>query len=306
MRAWPIIGSAILGLAIANASVSVAAKRSVPRQLIAHIRGARVTTDVFLGNSLVAAGIDEQAFNAASKGQHALNSGLGNSEATEHYQLLLLNGERKFHRLFYGFFDSQLTSANSTTVASLYGNRAMQFFTNRDTAVRYLFPDAPIDALQFRVLSLFPMYVNRGAVWAEAERLRRSIGQIGMPYDRVSRFGRVKDFAQEDTASRSEGEPENAALSPAVTAIVRYGLRHGARVCFVRMPMPSSHRILRNSGPEWSRYEHSLRLQASRHGAYYLDASSWIDDSLFIDALHLSPAGAVRFSQRLAHEGEVE
>ena len=73
----------------------------------------------------------------------------------------------------------------------------------------------------------------------------------------------------------------------------------GMRFVIVLMPMRASHRSRFYATPAWSAYTDDLRVQMRAAGVDFLDASDWIGDDGFGDALHLGANGAAEFSRRL-------
>ena len=66
------------------------------------------------------------------------------------------------------------------------------------------------------------------------------------------------------------------------------------------MPMTSKHRQNFNSSDSWKSYFNYVQGLLKINDVEVVDALDWIEDSLFEDHLHLSEAGAIEFSKRLA------
>jgi hypothetical protein len=299
----------IAGVFCINLVVVFLTRNSVPRRVMRHARESQSASVIALGNSLVAAGFDDAAFDTGaglSAPNGAANLGLGASATVE--QLLLLryalsHGIRP-RLVVYGFYDFQLTAPDRFALGDLIGNHAMLYYVEPSYARRF-YSLSLHDDLQFRAMHFFPMFADRGAIWTKVEILRRAIAQQGMPAQRSNRFGRASDFSllESDNAADFRNKCEasmNLALAPAVSELLNQA--HDARVAIavVEMPMRRAHRKLFYDTPWWPQYVAHVRTLLAPYGVIYIDASQWIeDDSLFADPLHLSEEGAAQFSQRL-------
>src|ERR1700739_2040919 len=116
-----------------NLTVAFLTQNSVPRRVMRHARESGAAGVLALGNSLVASGFDEAAFNAGaglSSPGGAVNLGLGASTPVEQLLLLryaLAQGLRP-NLLIYGFYDFQLTTCDHFSIADLIGNHAMLYY----------------------------------------------------------------------------------------------------------------------------------------------------------------------------------
>src|SRR5215468_8210789 len=104
------------------------------------------------------------------------------------------------------------------------------------------------------------MLVHRSAIWAKVERLRRQLGEQGMPHEETYRFGRTQDFnlLEADNGAVFAQQVENAAhlpFTPAVEEILKQASQSGAKVVFVEMPMPLRHRRLFYDTDAWKKYQ---------------------------------------------------
>jgi hypothetical protein len=306
-----ILTSAVLlaSLLVMNLAVVYLTRNSVPRRVMRHARESRSASVLALGNSLIAAGFDEGAFDTGallSPPRGASNLGLGSSLPVE--QLLLLryaiaHGIRP-RLVVYGFYDFQLTATNQLTTGELIGNHAMLYYVEPFYARRF-YSLSLHDASQFRAMHAIPMLADRGAVWAKVEILRRAFAQQGMPAEGINRFGRVSDFSllesdnSEDFQRQCEGSL-NLQLAPPVKELIHEAHDAGVTIAIVEMPMRGAHRKLFYDTACWPRYVAHVRNMLVSYDVVYVDASNWIqDDSLFADPLHLSPTGAAQFSKRL-------
>jgi hypothetical protein len=286
------------------------ARNSVPRKLLRQIDAAADVTHLALGNSLIAAGFDPSAFEASMAPEQvvAFNAGLGASGTVEHLMILqrALHDAASVKVVIYGFFDFQLTDPPEATLTDFFGNRAMAFYLDPDLALRS-YEMSPGDRLGFDLLRHVPMVVERAGIWANVERMRRTMGEIGMPHADTNRFGRAADFSllemqPADFASQCARLTEqNAALSQPVIDMIAAAHERGAQVVIVEMPMHPYHQSHFYALGAWDKYRDHLRKLVEAQHATYLSAADWIGDANeFADHLHLTPAGAQDFSRRLA------
>jgi len=295
---------AAAALVAINAAVTLMARTSVPRQLLRHGEQSDPATDLFLGNSTMAAALNERVFAVVKPGR-PLNLALGATGPVEHCLIWRLQSKHRVADVYYGFFDSQLTDPLHGTWETLVGNRAMAYYVDPDTAIDYYARESPFKALGMRLTANVPVMVERLAIWSKVEKLRRAIGEIGMPKRDVNRFGRADDFTlleadSKEFARRCErAVAERQPLSPPIAEIIDTTRVNGARIRVVEMPMPAEHRRRLNSSHEWRSYRNHVIELIHNAGGDYVDASNWIDDVGFADNVHLNAAGAAQFSTRL-------
>jgi hypothetical protein len=310
-RGQLLISVAVLvaSLLAMNVVVRVLTRNSVPRRVLRHARELPSASVMALGNSLVAAGFSEAAYDSAaglSSPRGSVNLGLGSSSPVEQLLILryaLAHGTRP-NLVVYGFYDFQLTEPNEFSIADIIGNRAMLYY-DEPLYARGFYTLSRHDAVEFRALHSVPMFADRGAIWAKVEILRRAMGRQGMPAERTNQFGRASDFSllesvnAEDFRQRCESSV-NSPLSAAVGEILRQGSEEGRTVALVEMPMRGAHRSLFYDTAWWSAYVEHVRDLLAPYQVTFVDASHWIsDDSLFADPLHLNDGGATEFSQKL-------
>ena len=306
------IGALLLVLLAVNIAVAIATRNSVPRRVMARARQFPRATVVGLGNSLMGAGFVEAPFNRAmglEPGSGAVNLALGASSPVEQLLLLryALQNKIRPQLLVYGFYDFQLTDPISMTTADLIGNRAALYYLEPEYG-RAFYHLSFHDRVEFEIMRRFPMTVDRGAIWAKVELLRREISQQGMPKEKSSRFGRARDFSLLEATDTAEfiGQCNlsvNRSLVPAVQEMIRQGKAAGAKIVFIEMPMPPSHLQLFYDAPAWKHYSAHVRAQLGQAGVTYLDASRWFGDaSSFADSLHLTEASGAKFSERLGEQ----
>jgi hypothetical protein len=301
------LGLTAVVLAAANLGVRRLAENSVPRQLLRHGDGSQPATDLFLGNSTMAAGLDETTFAAVQPRRRPLNLALGATGPVEH---LLIYHQQKKHRgaaVYYGFLDTQLTDAPQGSWDKLIGNRALSYYADPETAIRFYAKDSPFEALAFRFVAKVPMLVERVAIWAKVERLRRILGEIGFPKKETNRFGRAEDFVLlepdpgEFARKCERAAVDRVSLASPVAALIREAEEGGSKVYVVEMPMTFGHRERFYSGPQWAAYRMHLIDLVQSAGAVYVAGADWVADDGFADHLHLNEAGSRSFSTRLGN-----
>jgi hypothetical protein len=299
----------LAGLVVMNLAVAILTRNSVPRRVMRHARQSPSASAIALGNSLVASGFDEAAFDSGaglSAPRGAVNLGLGASSPVEQLLLLRYALSHGMHPnlVVYGFYDFQLTTPDRFTTSDLIGNHAMLYYVEPFYARRF-YSLSLHDSLQFRAMHGIPMFADRGAIWAKVEILRRAMAQQGMPAERTNRMGRAADFSllESDTAENFRLQCEsslNLPLASPVSELLRQAHDLGLTAAVVEMPMRGKHRRLFYDTPWWSQYVTHVRDLLAPFNVIYVDANDWIqDDALFDDPLHLSTRGAAQLSERL-------
>jgi hypothetical protein len=296
--------------------VAALTRNSVPRRVMRHARESQEPTVVALGNSLVASGFRESAFDSATDlnaPRGAVNLGLGASTPLEQLLLLryaLAEGMRP-QLVIYGFFDFQLTEPGDFSIGDMLGNRAMDYYIEPSYGRRFYSLSAH-DALEFRALQAFPMFADRCAIWAKMEGLRRAMGQQGWPAQRSNQFGRAADFtlleAKDEREFRQKCEHAlSRPLSSAVRELLRVASDAGLSIAVVEMPMRQTHCRTFCDNTGWQEYVAHVRKLLAAYPVTFIDASHWIlDDAEFDDPLRLGERGAQEFSRRLGGELRTE
>jgi hypothetical protein len=303
------LAALLLLMAGLNAVVAYTTRNSVPRRQMARARQAPDTTVLAIGNSLIGAGFDESSFDRGmqlSPNRGSLNFALGYSLPVEQLLFLRFALQHQMHPriVIYGFYDLQLSTPVRLATRDFAGNRAVLYYLEPEYARQFYYLSLH-DRIEFEIMRHFPMTVDRGAFWAKIERLRRDIGQQGMPAERTNQFGRADDFALLEAKSDAEfasacDQASNQDLISPVLEIIRQGQDSGAKIVFVEMPMRPAHvkRFYETAG--WEKYREHVRGIIEPKGVEYVDASHWISDgALFDDPLHMGHQAAEQFSERL-------
>jgi hypothetical protein len=293
-------------LVAANILFQRLSRNSVPRALLRTAEQSKPATDLFFGNSTMAAGLDNQAFAAAKPNSQPVNLGMGSSSSVEHYLIFRQQLKHQSSAVYYGFFDTQLTDPAEGDWGTLVGNRSMSYYIEPETAIRFYAPDSPAKATTLRLVSLVPILAERYTIWSKVELLRRSFGEVGMPKKKSNQFGRVEDFAllespkAEFIARCQQATSLRTPFSSPISAMFQRVRASGRKLYVIEMPLPMSHRQGFYRYSEWLAYRAHIMKLVTETGGIYVSASDWIGEDGFSDHLHLSPTGAKTFSTRLA------
>lgn len=301
-------------LAVYNVLIYFAAKKTQRQHLLSVIDHLPPSTEcIFLGNSLIEAGCDAAAFQSAwpqsSATPLSVNLGLGATTPVEHYLILKRAFSEPVHikYVIYGFFDDQLNAPASGNWDDLIGNRAFSYYFPRDAASFYE-PNSRLAGYRMELAEHIPMLAERSSLWDKVELFRRQLDQIGMPKQKVNRFGRVGDF----NALEARDVPSfvqrcdaiihsRKSLSAPIQAMIDLAHQHGAKFYFVEMPMSPRHLHTFYSLPVWAEMRSYLQSLASQNDVTYIAASDWVREGTdFEDTVHLNEQGARAFSTRLA------
>lgn len=309
----PFLYSLILLLVLLagmNRVLSVAARTTLPRRLLAHAAEARGAKVVALGDSLVAAGFTESAFDGVVRlGGERGSANLGLNGSTPVEDLLLfdhaLQRQLRPQILIYGFHDFQLTSPVTFATSDIVGNRSLLYYAAPEYGRRF-YSLSLHDRVEFEIMRHIPLMVERSAVWDKIAPVRRRIGAQGLPAEETNRLGRLKDFAALEVAGldafvRTCNSASTIPLAAPIAEIIRRASDAGAQVFFVEMPTHPARVRLLYDRDAWTQYRGHLQSMLRKAGVQYVDASRWMrDEGMFIDHLHLSESAAALFTQRLA------
>lgn len=306
------LATLLAGMAALNIAVVHLTRNSLPKQVLARSQASKAASVIAIGNSLVAAGFDEDAFDSGfeiARPAGSVNLGLGASTPTEHLLILrsALRNNAHPNTIVYGFYDLQLTEPEIFRTSDLFGNHAMLYYTEPAFGAQF-FRLSLHDRVEFVLMRHIPMIVERGAIWAKVERFRRKLAELGTGKELNNRFGRVGDFSllEAPEASRFSSDCASAnahSLNIAVREMIRESSDHGIKMVFVEMPMHPYHVRTFYYLPEWHEYTDALRMNLASQNVKFIDASRWIaSEQDFADHLHLSPRGASEFSERLGNQ----
>ena len=219
----------------------------------------------------------------------------------------------------YGIFDLMLTHPPKTDAVG--GTRAMAYYVEPDTALRYLAPTLP-DKLAFEMTRFLPALREKYALWAQVEKARRRVESVGLKpqaEDKTNVYGRAADFAQLEAASTlgfanecrqalTAAKTSGTLLNAPIREFLDTARANQVRLILVMMPLPEKHRQRFFTLSEWQAYRAALRAELTARHVVLIDASDWVADQSptdiprFADAVHLAPPGAALFTRRLAQE----
>lgn len=307
------VAIALVILVAYNVLIAFAAKKTQRQHLLNALNHLPPSTDcLFLGNSLIEAGCDAGAFESSwsqpSPTPTAVNLGLGATTPVEHYLILKRAFEQPVHikYVIYGFFDDQLNAAPDGAWEDLIGNRAFSYYFPKEAATFYT-PNSRLGEWRLEMTERVPMLAERSSLWDRVELLRRQLDEIGMPKQKVNRFGRVGDFDALEAKDVPSFVQRCGAIvkvrkgfSPPIQAMIDLAHEHGAKFFFVEMPMSPRHRETFYSLPVWTEMRAHLQKLAQAQQATYITASDWVRDGAnFEDTVHLNEQGARSFSAQL-------
>ncbi|WP_309711864.1 hypothetical protein [Armatimonas sp.] len=285
----------LLCLFLINEGVRYATRNSIARQHIQKVEKIPQGASLFLGHSLIVAGIVPELLSWDSP---ALNAGLGYSGPGEHYLIWRLASTKKPRRVIYGFIDTMLTDSIHGGWDDLVGNRTISYLIQPKLA-KSIYGDS---AWLLEVIAPFPALVERKQIWLKVELLRRKLGQWQMPVQEENSFGRVADFAalEQNRIDFLQKCMNPIMLNNPIESFITDLNFSSTESWFVLMPLPSQHRHKYYETAQWIQYRSYLFDLLKKKHIHCLDASDWIDDHDFKDVVHLNEKGARRFSDRLA------
>jgi hypothetical protein len=295
-----------------NLAAFVLVQRTVPHRLLKRLDDPTPVDGIFLGNSLIDAGFNADAFRSAWPLPHAAftNASLGWTTPVEHDLLFrhTLQKQSKARFVVYGFFDFQLTEPPSGDWNEVEGNKVVSYLLEPEHAIELYGVTSWIDRWRFRVIRFLPMVSERDWLWNRVDQTRRVLGALGLPPVRENRFGDVEAFKAMESATAAKFKAEcqseidrNAPLIPAVAEIIHLARAQGMQVFIIDMPMSPSHRRTFYATAEWPQYRAHVQALVEQAGGVYIQGEDWIPgEDKFMDAIHLNEAGSHEFSQHLA------
>lgn len=293
------------GLVVMNIGVTLIERNNPARVLAARLQTASENDYIFLGNSLMAAGIDT----AVCKNQHiaCLNAGIGSTQTSEHAAIAeeaIATGIRG--KLVYGFMDLSLSESPEP---GWKGNRAIAFQLHK-VNIPESYGLNGLSSYEFILRRNVPVLTYQDSLWAKVERVRRVLSDKTLPKKTATNtFGRAGDFSalEDGSADRFAARVRKAMtkqslLCPEVMRLLNAATKDGGEVVFVVMPMPSQHRNSYYRTSDWQAYLDRLATELDARGARLVNMDEMALDSDFSDAVHLSTAGATAFTEFLLPE----
>jgi hypothetical protein len=293
------------GLMILNVGITIIERNNPTRILAARLQKASNNDYLFLGNSLIAAGIDTHV---CKKQQiTCLNAGIGSTQSSEHAaiaQEAIASSVRG--KLIYGFMDLTLSESPEP---GWKGNRSIAFHL-KNVNIPESYGLNGVSRYDFILRQNVPLLTYQDSLWAKVERFRRVLSDKSLKRKSVTNtFGRADDFsALEDGSSERFAARVRKAMAktwllcPEVMRLLNAAAKDGREVVFVVMPMPAKHRNAYYRTPDWQAYLDRLATELDSLGARLVNMDEMAVDSDFTDAVHLSPAGATAFTEFLLPE----
>jgi hypothetical protein len=281
------------GLMILNVGITIIERNNPTRILAARLQKASNNDYLFLGNSLIAAGIDTHV---CKKQQiTCLNAGIGSTQSSEHAaiaQEAIASGVRG--KLIYGFMDLTLSESPEP---GWQGNRSIAFHL-KNVNIPESYGLTGVSRYDFILRQNVPLLTYKDSLWAKVER-QSATNTLG----RASDYSTLVDGSSERFAARvRKAMAKTWLLCPEVMRLLNAATKDGREVVFVVMPMPAKHRNAYYRTPDWQAYLDRLATELDSLGARLVNMDEMAVDSDFTDAVHLSPAGATAFTEFLLPE----
>lgn len=297
--------SLVAGLVVLNIGIVVLERNNPARALARRLQQKSDNDYIFVGNSLIAAGIDTTV---CSK-QHlkCFNAGIGSTQTSEHAAIAeqaVVSGNTG--KLVYGFMDLALSESPEP---GWKGNRAIAFHLTK-VNISEFYGLTTQSRYEFIIRQILPVLTYQDSLWAKVERVRRILADKTLrkktatnTFGRASDFSALEDGSSERFAARVRKAMSNTSLlCPEVNRMLKTANRAGEEIVFVVMPMPSKHRESYYRTPEWQAYLDRLATELDALGARLVNMDEMALDSDFSDAVHLSPTGATAFTEFLLPE----
>lgn len=295
----------VVGLVALNIGITLIERNNPARVLASRLQTPSENNYIFIGNSLMAAGIDT----AVCKRQQVacLNIGIGSTQTSEHAAIAeeaITTGIRG--NLVYGFMDLTLSESPEQ---GWKGNRAIAFHLKR-VNIPKSYGLHGLSVQEYFLRRSLPLLTYQDSLWAKVERVRRVLSDKSLRKQTVTNsFGRAGDFSalEDGSAERFSARVRKAMtkqslLCPEVDRLLNTATKNGREMVFVVMPMPSQHRNSYYRTSDWQAYLDRLATELDARGARLVNMDEMALDSDFADAVHLSPTGATAFTEFLLPE----
>ena len=283
----------VAGLLMLNIGITIIERNNPTRILAARLQKASNNDYLFLGNSLIAAGIDMDV--CTKQRLKCLNAGIGSTQSSEHAaiaQEAIASGVRG--KLIYGFMDLTLSESPEP---GWKGNRSIAFHL-KNVNIPESYGLNGVSRYDFILRQNVPLLTYQDSLWAKVER-QSATNTLG----RASDYSALVDGSSERFAARvRKAMAKTWLLCPEVMRLLNAAAKDGREVVFVVMPMPAKHRNAYYRTPDWQAYLDRLATELDALGARLVNMDEMALDSDFADEVHLSPAGATAFTEFLLPE----
>jgi hypothetical protein len=281
------------GLVILDIGITVIERNNPTRILAARLQQASNNDYLFLGNSLMAEGIDTVV--CSKQRLTCMNAGIGSTQSSEHAaiaQEAIASGVRG--KMIYGFMDLTLSESPEP---GWKGNRSIAFHL-KNVNIPESYGLTGVSRYDFILRQNVPLLTYKDSLWAKVER-QSATNTLG----RASDYSTLVDGSSERFAARvRKAMAKTWLLCPEVMRLLNAATKDGREVVFVVMPMPAKHRNAYYRTPDWQAYLDRLATELDSLGARLVNMDEMAVDSDFTDAVHLSPAGATAFTEFLLPE----
>ena len=281
------------GLMILNVGITVIERNNPTRILAARLQKASNNDYLFLGNSLIAEGIDTVV--CSKQRLTCMNAGIGATQSSEHAaiaQEAIASGVRG--KLIYGFMDLTLSESPEP---GWKGNRSIAFHL-KNVNIPESYGLNGVSRYDFILRQNVPLLTYQDSLWAKVER-QSATNTLG----RASDYSALVDGSSERFAARvRKAMAKTWLLCPEIMRLLNAATKDGREVVFVVMPMPAKHRNAYYRTPDWQAYLDRLATELDALGARLVNMDEMALDSDFADEVHLSPAGATAFTEFLLPE----
>lgn len=199
---------------------------------------------------------------------------------------------------------------------AMTGNNAIHLVWSRFNDVFTEIPGFPTNGIgafdagfRFLLARATPLGRYQSLASIRIQRLEALMtGERGAPQNT---FGGLDDMAKLEETLRARarndlaevmGGSDDVRLGRWFGPLLELMRRHGVVPVVVELPMRASYRMAVTATPEAASYRRWLAQQLTNRGGSFLDLSSasWVADQLFVDELHLGPAGAALVSRAIA------
>ena len=281
------------GLMILNVGITIIERNNPTRILAARLQKASNNDYLFLGNSLIAEGIDTVV--CSKQRLTCMNAGIGSTQSSEHAaiaQEAVASGVRG--KLIYGFMDLTLSESPEP---GWKGNRSIAFHL-KNVNIPESYGLNGVSRCDFILRQNVPLLTYQDSLWAKVER-QSATNTLG----RASDYSALVDGSSERFAARvRKAMAKTWLLCPEIMRLLNAATKDGREVVFVVMPMPAKHRNAYYRTPDWQAYLDRLATELDALGARLVNMDEMALDSDFADEVHLSPAGATAFTEFLLPE----
>ena len=281
------------GLVILNVGITIIERNNPARILAARLQKASNNDYLFLGNSLIVAGIDTDV--CSKQRLTCMNAGIGSTQSSEHAaiaQEAIASSVRG--KLIYGFMDLTLSESPEP---GWKGNRSIAFHL-KNVNIPESYGLTGVSRYDFILRQNVPLLTYQDSLWAKVER-QSATNTLG----RASDFSVLEDGSSERFDARvRKAMAKTSLLCPEVMRLLNAAAKDGREVVFVVMPMPAKHRNAYYRTSDWQTYLDRLATELDALGARLVNMDEMAVDSDFTDAVHLSPAGATAFTEFLLPE----